>query len=288
MDLSDVKNVDALVEIAQATLDKQGASGFDADDAFTGSGVRLNGIVILEAGFTVNQWFWEGMIAVGGTLKFMRGRTYERLFTRDDFTPEGSERLQTELRNEFNDNVKTSSSFSFDAGLRMRETFWGIGFTFGAVARNITSPVFEFADGAEFLRIEPQIRIGGAIDWDTLGITLAADLDILPNETDLVDGLVSQVFSIGAEFALARNPGFALAARIGFLGNVDSEDGFGEDVTMTLGLAVRLWKFQIEAAGLIAFKKTDIEAQQANPDSGEEPIPQRIGFQLTLSFNYTF
>lgn len=230
------------------------------------SGVDLRGILLQEYALSYAQPFFE-IVSVGVNAKLMSGWSYFQPFNLREL--EDFEGTADDLFDE--DNRDESLRFGVDAGILVQPIPW---LSLGVVGRNLNNPSFDFRGPGDY-EIERQFRAGVGVTplpW----LTLAADIDLVRNDSEALPGYHSQVLGGGAEVSLF-GAGFL---RLGLSKNLAESE---EDLVIHTGLGFRVWLLQIEAAAAVATDWTEIETGNDGDDPAE--IPERVGFSLQLGFN---
>ena len=174
------------------------------------TGISLAGLEAREARLAYSRSFFSRVLLVGGTLRYIQGRTYflhENLFEETETDP-------IELaRRALKENGVTTSKFAFDAGAMVNI----LGkVRVGLVSTAINEPEFRVANdptkpdlvGAPAtIRLPRTLRAGVAAQPIGM-LTLAADYDLRETPT-LIPGGGSRQLALGVE---ARFPLFALRA----------------------------------------------------------------------------
>ncbi len=221
-----------LTTIAGAT----DAGGLATDLSVNGSGAFVRGLVTQEVGIAYAHPVFDGRLGIGGNVRYLRGIASSKFIRYDDI------KSGRDLVDELTDlsNTETSNQVSLDLGVLLRlNDRW----RFGVVGRNLTSPSFDVSGGGDYT-LDPQGRVGVALKLAP-GLVMAADVDITENETDALDGLKSQLLSVGTEYRLGLGES-QLALRAGAYTNLAGE--LRESMTVTAGIGFRIWRLQIDLA----------------------------------------
>ncbi len=203
------------------------------------SEVFLAGVTTTEIGVALSRVFniANQPISFGVTPKLMTVTSYFALPSLNDIDDE-----DFEFEDEIEDNKKEEDDFNIDLGvstLFLQDTL-----TVGLVIKNALSKTYTTAvtsngDVASY-KIEPQIRAGVA--WHApLGVTLAADLDLLENDPYFRFGEATQYLGLGAEWDIFS----LLRLRGGMRTNLVD----GDDTTFTAGVGFNIvaWHFDLAA-----------------------------------------
>jgi hypothetical protein len=167
------------------------------------TGLYLAGLSAREARVAYGPGFLEGMLEVGGAVRYVSGVTY---FGRcAAFGPDSCEGddLGELINDVFDQNARTTNKFTFDVGARVN---FGI-LKLGIVGTALNQPEFtvaEVAGAPASIPLPRQLRGGVAVGVLSF-LTLAADGDFIRSDT-LAPGVESQQLSLGAE---VRIPLFA-------------------------------------------------------------------------------
>lgn len=204
-----------------------------------------------------------GQLGVGGAVKVMMGTVYGRIMKIQE--AKGSENIVEKIT----DSKTDSTTVGLDLGVVWRKELPVVGqFNAGIVAKNLNSPEFDAPTGFSKTKIEPQVRLGVAVDpfsW----LTVAADMDMTKNKT-LTQGNESQNFGFGAEL----KPLSFLALRGGMYTNMaDSSAG----PVGTFGLSLGPKWLRLDVDGSVAFKT-------ATFDNKSYPREASVEFGLSTMF----
>ena len=177
--------------------------GTDPNTRISGntSGVSFAGLEAREVRAAYATSFFQKVLLVGATLRFIEGRTY---YVRESIFQIGDTDAWNLARSAFEHNQVSTSKFALDLGAMVN--ILGIA-RVGLVSTSINEPEFAVASsptdpalaGAPaFLRLPRTLRAGAAVQPISM-LTVAADYDLLETDT-LVPGARSRQFSFGAEF----------------------------------------------------------------------------------------
>ena len=202
---------------------------------FNTTGLFLVGLSAREARLAYGGSLFGGKLELGGTVRFVSGRTYfAACGVTGDLTCEGKD-LGDLLRDAFDENAVTTNKFTFDAGARVN-----LGIVkFGVVGVALTQPEFTVApvDGSPGVVPLPR-QVRGGVSVEPLSfLTLAVDGDFIKSDTLVPEtqgliiepGTKSQQLSLGAEVRIpivafrvgasrdfaAQNPSWAYAFGLG-------------------------------------------------------------------------
>jgi len=188
--------------------------------------LEFRGASITEVPITYGHAFNDNF-SMGANVKWMKAETF--YYRASVFNDDSEEHF---------DNAKDNSEESSTAGLDLGALYKTGPFRVGIVARNVNTPSFDYAGPGDY-EIDPQVRAGAAVrlgNW----VTLAADVDLTENDTNVSDDYKSRNISLGAEFDLLR----FLQLRAGGYKNL-SESDIG--TVYTAGLGVNFYAFQLDA-----------------------------------------
>jgi len=194
---------------------------------YNDTGLYLAGLSAREARLAYGHAFLEGMLEVGGAIRYVSGVTYfGRCAAFGADSCEGQD-LADLINDAFDQNAVTTNKLTFDLGARLN---FGI-LKLGVVGTSLSQPEFTVADVAGSPGTVPlprQLRGGVAVDVLSF-LTLAADGDFIKSDT-LAPGVQSQQMSLGAEVKIplfafrvgasrdfaAANPTWAYSLGLGF------------------------------------------------------------------------
>lgn len=191
--------------------------------------VIAKGLLLTEVPVSYAQTFSfpQGELSVGGSLKFMSGITYTQTL---DIDSEDTDTLD--------ENKKDSTNMGIDLGLLFQPTELS-KLQIGLVAKNLNSPSFDTANGAD-IKVAPQVRTGLLYSLND-DVDIASDLDLTTNET-LINGFDTQMLGGGVDY----HPVSWFALRGGLMQNLaNSNDG----LVYTAGMALGFEKFQLDISG---------------------------------------
>lgn len=218
--------------------------------------VQFVGAAISEVPLTYGHAFGDHF-ALGMNVKAMKAKTYYTdVFLYDSDTEDIFDKAE--------DQSIESSSFGVDLGALYKRGILRLGI----VGRNLNTPKFDWAGPGDF-EIEPQVRAGLALRlWEW--ITLAADVDITENDTNISENYKSKNLGVGAEFDIMH----FLRLRAGAYKNL-SETDIGPVYTAGLGLNFAV--FQLDAGASMSSDKATVD--------GEE-LPEEVRGEVALSFQF--
>ena len=129
-------------------------------------------------------------------------------------------------------------------------------------------PAFDF-DGPGDYVLEPQVRVGVGVILPAMGLTFAADVDVIENNSDALLDYESQSVSAGVEWAIFDR----LMLRGGVSENVSEST---EDLGIHGGLGFYFPYVSLEVAGMFVPDFTDVNG---------EDLPKRAGVLLFVGVN---
>ncbi|KAA0258943.1 hypothetical protein FHQ18_03065 [Deferribacter autotrophicus] len=245
--------INAAYTVAKVANDAQSGKSYDQNQ----SKIKFNGLIYVEVPLTYGYAFNKNF-AIGGNVKFMKGRYYESYVSLYD------DNNDNDLFDNAKDDYEESTTFGVDLGAMYKI---GNTITLGIVGRNLNTPKFDKPSGGEY-KLDPQARAGIAItpfSW----LTLAADIDLTKNDTN-VNNYDSQNLSIGAEIELLK----FLALRAGYYKNLAESD---IDNVYTAGLGLNFYLFRLDAGIAFSDKTTTIDGND---------LPNEIKAEVALSFEF--
>mgnify|MGYP005851506735 CR=1 FL=1 len=263
---SQLQDVVDLLETVATTSDNASGGANLTENTTT---VVLTGFAYAEVplsyGYAINEH-----IAVGGNLKFMKGRVYGNqvlVFDNDS----------GDLIAETDEFYQETSNFGVDLGVLAR---YG-KFSFGLVGRNLNAPEFDgFTRNAVLstgeivevtsadVTIDPQLTGGVAyMPWETL--TLEVNYDLTENDTTL-SNYATQNLAFGLEWDVFK----ILALRGGIYKNLAEDD---IDLVYTAGLGLNLWAARLDIAGTLTSDSFEY-------DGNDIPQESRIAAALSVDF----
>jgi len=253
------------IETTAAVATIAAGAGGSIDD--NESSVNFKGQGIIEVPLTYGRAI-NNNLAIGGNLKFMKGRTY-------DVEVPAFDKDFSDLLDDAKDNYEESTAVGVDLAALYRMG----DLRFGIVGRNLNSPKFDVKRYTyDFLNNvynspisvditeDPQVRAG--IAYKPLPIlTLAADYDLTENDTTVSDDYKSRNIALGAELDLLK----FLQLRAGMYKNL-SENDMGN--IYTAGLGLNLYLFNLDAGVSWASEKVTLDG---------DDYPKEVRGELALS-----
>lgn len=180
-----------------------------------------------------------GSLAVGGALKYMKGKTFYKAVALDD----------DNAFDNINDNAVDSSTFGIDLGLAFKPAYVE-NLTVALVGKNLNTPSFDiaaFAGGGEY-EIKPAVRAGVAYQPNNW-VEFALDADLTENKS--VTGYNTQYVGGGANLDLSF-----LELNLGLMQNMASNDIAG--LIYTAGIATGPDWLHFELAAQMASKSGEV------------------------------
>jgi len=216
------------------------------------------GIVLTEVPIAYSHSFElsQGLLHVGGALKYMNAITYVETILLDD----------EENNNEDSRQDETSSNFGIDLGVAY-EPYFVKNLTLGLVIKNLNSP--KFGTVGKDITIDPMVRIGAAYNINK-ELEVALDIDVTSNKT-LIPGLDSQTIGGGINYM----PVDWFSIRGGLMTNISSKDKAGMVYTAGMGIGPQ-W-LQIDLSAQISGSSTDVDV-----DGDDYSYPQYAKVNLAL------
>ncbi len=253
--ISSPEYVQTLIDLAESAQGTVSGDGSTLADNLTL--VRLAGTAMLEIPVSYGYAF-NRHIAVGGSVKYIYAVT--------SYITKLADALQKDetYGNMFDDRdlgEETDHNIGIDLSLLYKYD----DFRAGILARNINSPKFDYK-GPGDLELEPQVRVGLAF-LPLEYLTLAADVDLLKNDTLLSSSYDHRLLSLGAEFDVLE----FLFVRLGYMQNLE-ENAVGGAYTGGFGLNLLGAHLDLAAAyapGSVEFDDYD--------------VPEELRAELTFS-----
>jgi hypothetical protein len=219
----------------------------------------------------------NGRLGLGGNLKYMMGTTFNKYLRYDDV--DGISDFTDALTD--SDRREITHTASLDLGVLVKPWEW---LRLGVTARNVTRPSFDLArdpaspGGRDELTLDPQVRAGVAL-WVLPSWVVAFDADLTENESELLDGFESRIVSLGSEWKIPIGK-LGLALRGGAYLNAASDDL--DAVTLTAGLGLRIYDFNLDLAVGASPKTEKVEAgrRPGDPGTGERVAHDRVPAEL--------
>ena len=239
------------------------------------SGARVRGLGVIESGVGYGHSFFDGLLSVGANLKYMHGVTYTKFAGFQTIDEAELDFGDSNLREE-------SGNFGLDIGLMSKP------FDFlqvGLVARNVNSPKFKTGrdpsdpNSRKNFTMDAQVRMGAAFfPFSNDILVIATDLDLTANESDLLEGYKSRLWSLGAELKIPI-PVVSIALRAG--GYMNAASGADHAFVLTGGLGLKVWLLTLDLAGGASPAQADIKA------NGDK-YPSRVNLSAVLGIRGNF
>ena len=218
------------------------------------SGARVRGLGVIESGVGYGHSFFDGLLSVGANLKYMHGITYTKYVGYQTIEDAELDFGDSNLREE-------SGNFGLDLGLMSKP------FDFlqvGLVARNVNSPKFKTGrdpsdpNSRKNFTMDAQVRMGAAFfPFSNDILVIATDLDLTANESDLLEGYKSRLWSLGAELKIPIKV-VSIALRAG--GYMNAASGADHAFVLTGGLGLKVWLLTLDLAGGASPAQAEIKA----------------------------
>lgn len=245
------------------------------------SGVEFKALELREIGASVGFELPMLMdkLRGGATVRLLEGTTFKKKIIFVDV--EDSNNVFEDLRNDFDENSKTSTGATVDLGFGY--PLIGDIIDLGLSVKNILPNEFDFDDGSGSIDLQPMARAGilvkPALGMNWLKVT--ADADITKNEFDGLDGYESQILGGGIQID-PNIPLFNLSIRGGAFTNMAAER---HAMVYTLGLSLKLVGFlQLDLSGQLSADETQIEEPSAG--SSSKDLPTRVGGAIALTLTF--
>jgi hypothetical protein len=182
------------------------------------SAAAYRALVIQDLAVTNSRSFAGGRIRVGVTVHALRGTTSSK--EESAFTTDVGDVLQMARRGA-SGAERTRTRFSWDAGVLVKIGVLQVG----GVVRAVNRPQFPFdettapaADRGTSVTYGRQARVGASVHLPVVGLTLAADYDLVANDT-MIPSLREREVGGGAEWKIGP-----IAVRGGVALNLESPD----------------------------------------------------------------
>jgi len=222
--------------------------------------VNVVGLAVAEVplayGYSLNTGY--GSLALGGALKLMAGKTFNKKVTLDS----------DNAFDNLNDNTQDTTTYGVDLGLAFKPDAVN-NLTLAMVGKNLNSPAFDIsqvAGGGEY-KLEPAVRAGAAYkigNW----VELALDADLTENKS--LTGYNTQYVGGGANLDLSF-----LELNVGLMQNMAANDTSG--LIYTAGIATGPKWLHFELAAQMASQKGEI-------DGTAYPMQAMVNFALSSAW----
>jgi F plasmid transfer operon protein TraF len=233
--------------------------------------VLLRGILIAEVPLAYGYKFdlgRFGKVGIGGAAKVMQGTVYSsdvRVMELKD-----SKDATTKVK----DNHAESTQFGLDLGAlwRLEDVTYVGPINVGLALKNLNSPTFDGPVGYDKVKVEPQARLGVALDplsW----LSLAVDMDLTKNKT-VIPGRDSQLIGGGFEAHFDQLYVLWLALRAGAYKNIGATDS---KPVITLGFSLGPRWLRLDVNGAVATEKGKFEDKSV-------PLEAKVEFGLSTAF----
>ncbi len=262
------------------------ANGIDENE----SGARVRGLGVIESGLGYGHKFEIpfgdqvagmvgldslGTISVGANLKYLHAISFNKYVEYREVDDADLDFGDSDLREE-------SGNFGLDLGFLYEPFDW---LAIGLMARNVNSPKFDASDDGDLgpnskdeYQLDAQVRGGIAVyPLKDRSLVIASDLDLTENESELLDGFESRIWSFGAEYTLPI-PVVDLALRGG--GYLNTANASDQSWVFTGGLGLKVWLLSLDLAGGASPKGIDV--------GDGEKLPSRINLSAVLALKGNF
>ena len=219
--------------------------------------MQLAGVAYAEIPLAYGHLFdtQVGAFGVGGALKIMPGYSYDVRIDVDTDSSDLSDRLA--------DAEEKDVTFGVDLGVVYVPAALP-DLAAGLVLKNVNTPEFD-RQAEDSVEVKPQVRAGVAYDFLDDRLSVAMDLDLVPNETFL-PGVDSQFLGGGVNY----HPFTWLSVRTGLMLNLaESDDG----VIFTGGLGIGCKWVQLDLSAQISTEDAEFDGNT---------IPRYARAQLAL------
>ncbi len=271
--ISDPRFVAAIQDVARATLGAAGSGTAASTLYFTDSGTEIRSVIQAEAGIGLGVPLFPTVFEAGIVLKEVITETYYyyRKITYQE-EDENSD-LDKAVRKEFRKNRKRDSDFNVDLGAVVRPTEW---LTVGLSVRNLI-PMKASFEGPGEIEIDPRLRLG--VSLRPAGFFKAGfDLDVIENDSDLLEGYHSRFLGGGFEFDLP-----VIKLRGGYLDNLADSKTRG---TFTAGFGLEFWFFTLDVAGQLGVQRVETQPDSLDGQDLRELFPDRASLSATLAIRF--
>jgi len=210
--------------------------------------LKLTGIAYGEIPIAYGRSFStdKGKLNLGGSFKIMQGYTFDQVI---DIDTESEE-----VRDELEDLNNKSTAYGVDLGLFYQPPKLSTlsNLSVGLVAKNINTPKFDLSGGGT-IDLKPQYRVGFAYNFWHNKITMALDVDLTNNQTN-ISNYNAQFIGGGFNF----HPYSWLSLRLGAMQNIQES---AEGMISTGGLSLGVKWLQLDLAGQLSNKKGELDGQ---------------------------
>lgn len=249
--------------------EKRGTVADSPDQLFNLSGVHITHFDLKEAKWGYSFSFIEDHLHIAPTLKYMHGRVSTRHLKLTDPTSNTTNILDA-IQDEYT-NVVHSNDFDIDLGFLVTH---GERWSHGLTITNLLSPTFDAPERRSPIRLDPTMRIGTAYRYslsEDFPGTLAFDLDILENESPIIEDYSSRLFSVGIEQGLSQY----LALHLGT--GIDTA-AYNTTWIFSGGLGLRIKHFYLDTAISSSHDSSRIQGERVRD-------AEAYGFSLGYSRN---
>lgn len=273
-DFSDPKVQDMMDFLCHATV---GSSSTIIENDM---GLSLRGAAVQEYALATAFPLLGKKLLIGGSVKLMTGTTCEGRVSYSGYGDiSGPDEVLGQLVEDIESNgFVDSTRLSYDLGLLFRPSR---KFSFGLVGKNLNGPEFDLPVSADKFKLKPEIRAGIAVTPNR-AITVALDVDITENTSQLAGDFGTRFYALGAEFSILR----VLQLRVGMYGNLLTP---GSPPAITAGLGVKAGPaFSLDIAANLTGDPSGIQNLVSGGGFSPEDIPTGAGVSLSLQIHTKF
>ncbi|MHC4606554.1 MAG: conjugal transfer protein TraF [Planctomycetota bacterium] len=267
-----------VVSVIGSTFNNAGTSDTETF-YYNASGVVISGLRMREIGvsfalpLTLIAFPAVPSLNVGITLKEVIGETFREVITLA--TLEDGDDTADEILDNIRKNTKQSNKFNIDLGVSVNPIPY---FTVGLSVRNILPMDFDVEGVSEDFEMDPQVRLGAEFSPLEL-VRVAADMDVLENEFDGLEGFESRMLAGGVELML-----LPVRLRVGAFDNIASDES---SIVYTGGIGIGFAGLSLDLGGQLSLKKVDIESESMG-GSGSDKMFERMSFSAMLGYDVRF
>lgn len=242
------------------------------------TGVEVYGLTLVEVRGSAAMAIVPSRLAIGGNVRILQGLTFRRFVSLQEVNK--LDALPQQIREDLAEQRKETVQFTLDLSAILDLGILRVG----AIGKNLI-PVFFKAKNSPGYELKPQFRLGAALFLLDKMLTLAVDIDVLPNDVENIPKLDAQMLAFGAEFAPINNAFLYVALRAGVYKNlIESE----QDEVWSVGVGLGIGPLMLDVA--FAADRGAIENGDFSLDYTKDPkdIPTRLGLSATLTLQFTF
>jgi len=235
------------------------------------STVLLSGLALAEIPVAYGHKFdlgSYGKLGIGAAAKVMQGSVYYNVVKVNELKD------SEDITSKADDQHTESTNFGIDLGAlwRMEDVKFIGPVNVGLALKNLNSPEFDGPVGSSKVKVEPQARLGIALDplsW----LSIATDMDLTKNKT-IISGRDSQLIGVGVEARCDNWYTAWLALRAGAYKNI-GESGSKPVITAGLSLGPKWLRFDLNGA---------FATEKARYDNKSYPNEAKVEFGLSTAF----